>query len=76
MSFSLHALETALAVYLMKKMLKRELFSLLLQKDLIEHDLVNGEECECLCYEEKKVNNKTSQNNKMDPVLGSAGSIC
>ena len=45
MSFSLHALETALAVYLMKKMLKRELFSLLLQKDLIEHDLVNGEEC-------------------------------
>ena len=43
MSFSLHALETTLAVY--EKILKKELFSSLLQKDLIEHDLVNGEEC-------------------------------
>ena len=40
MYFSLHALKNTLAVYLMKDV-KKELLSLLLQKDLIEHDLVN-----------------------------------
>ena len=40
MYFSLHALKNTLADNLMKDV-KKELLSLLLQKDLIEHDLAN-----------------------------------